>query len=77
MIVQENKTGEVRICFNLGKLNDVWLHDPFLTPFTDEVLGVGGQEMHSFTDGFSGYHQIKIMKEDLHKTNFVAKWGCF
>ena len=38
-------------------MNDAYLHDPFLTPFTDEVLeGVGGQEMYSFTDGFSSYH---------------------
>ena len=53
-------------------------HDPFLTPFTDEVLeGVGGQEVYSFTYGFSGYHQIWIAKEDHHKTTFVTEWGCF
>ena len=28
-------------------------------------------------DGFSGYHQIKIAKEDCHKTTFVTEWGCF
>ena len=54
------------------------MHDPFSTPFTDEVPeGVGGQEMYSFTDGFSGYHQIRIAKEDRHKTTFVTEWGCF
>jgi hypothetical protein len=26
------------ICVDLRKLNDACLHDPFLTPFTDEVL---------------------------------------
>ena len=41
------------------------MHDPFPTPFTDEVLeGVG-------------YYQIKITKEDRHKTTFVTEWGCF
>ena len=46
MVVQEKKTGEVRTCFNLRKLNDACMHDPFPTPFTDEFLeGVGGQEM--------------------------------
>ena len=56
MVVQDKKTGEIRICVNLRKLNDACMHDPFLTPFTDEVLeGVGGQEMYSFTDGFSSY----------------------
>ena len=54
------------------------MHDPFLTPFTDEVLeGVGGQEMYSFMDGFSGYHQIRIEKEDCHKNTFVIEWGIF
>ena len=54
------------------------MHDPFSTPFTDEVLeGVGGQEMYSFTNGFSGYHQIRITKEDRHKMTFVTEFGYF
>ena len=54
------------------------MHDPFLTPFIDEVLeGVGGQEMYSFTDGFFGYHHIRITKEDRRKTTFVTEWRCF
>ena len=57
MVVQDKKTGEVRICVDLSKLKDACRHDPFPTLFTDEVLeGVDGQEMYSFTDGFSGYH---------------------
>ena len=75
MVVQDKKTGEVWICVNLIKLNDACMHDPFPTPFTDEVLeGVGGQEMYSFIYGFSCYHQIKIAKEDRHKTTFVTEW---
>jgi len=47
-------------------------------PSSDEVLdNVGGQEAYSFTDGFSGYHQIKIVPEDRSKTNFTTKWGYF
>ena len=54
MVVQDKKTGEIRIFVDLRKLNDACMHDPFLTPFTDEVLeGVGSQEMYSFTYGFS------------------------
>ena len=33
--------------------------------------------MYSFTDGFLGYQQIQIAKEDHHKTTFVTEWGCF
>jgi hypothetical protein len=78
MVVQDKKTGEIRICVDLRKLNDACLHDPFPTPFTDEVLdNVGGQEVYSFTDGFSGYHQICIAKEECHKTTFSTEWGSY
>jgi hypothetical protein len=78
MVVQEKKTGEIRIYVDLRKLNDACLHDPFPTPFIDEVLdNVGGQEVYSFTDGFSGYHHIQITKEDHQKTKFSTEWGSY
>ena len=43
MVVQDKKIGEIWICVDLRNLNDACLHDPFPTPFTDEVLdNVGG-----------------------------------
>ena len=33
--------------------------------------------MYSFRDGFLGYHQIRIAKEDRYKTKFITKWGYF
>jgi hypothetical protein len=71
MVVQEKKQGKIRICVDLRKLNDTCLHDPLPKPFTDEVLeNVGGHKVYSFTDGFSGYHQIKIAHEDIYNTMF-------
>jgi hypothetical protein len=47
MVVQENKQGGIRICVYLRKVNDDCLHEPFPTPFTDEVLyNLGGQEAY-------------------------------
>lgn len=78
MVVQDKKTGGIRVCVDLRNFNDACRHDPFPTPFTDEVLeNVGGNEAYSFADGFSGYHQVKIAKEDRHKTTFATKWGSF
>lgn len=79
MVVQEKRQkGEIRICIYLWKLNYACVHDPFPTSFIDEVLdNVRGQETCSFTDGFSGYHQIKIAPEDRSKTTFAMEWGCF
>ena len=74
MVVQDKKTCKIRICVDLRKLSNACLHDPFPTPFTDEVLdNVGGQEVYSFTYRFLGYHQIWISKEDCHKTTFATK----
>jgi len=58
MVVHEKKQkGEIMICVDLRKINDACVHDPFLTPFTNEVLdNVGGQDAYFFTEGFSGYH---------------------
>jgi hypothetical protein len=78
MVVQDKKTIEIRIFVDLRKMNDACFHDPFPTPFTDKVLdNVGGHEIYSFIDGFSGYHQIWIAKEDLHKITFAIEWGSY
>jgi hypothetical protein len=78
MVVKDKKTGEIEIYVYLRKLNDSYLHDPFPTPFTDEVLyNVGGREVYSFIDGFSGYHKIRVAKEDHHKTMFSTEWGSY
>lgn len=79
MVDQEEKEkDEIRICIDLRNLKDNFVRDPFLTPFRDEVLdNVGGQEAYSFNDGFSRYHQIKIMPEDRSKTTSTTEWGCF
>ena len=77
--MQDKKnSSEVKICVDLRKLNDAYLHDPFLTPFLDKVKDIeGGIDMYSFTDGFLGYHHITIKKEDQCKTIFSIEWGFY
>jgi len=78
VVYEKKKKGEIIICVDLRKLNEMYVHNPFSTPFTDEVLeNVGGQEAYSITDGFSGYHHIKIVQEDRSKMTFLTEWGCF
>jgi len=33
--------------------------------------------LYSFTDGFPGYHQVRIVEEDKKKTKFITEWGYF
>ena len=62
----------------MRKLNDACLHDPFPSPFKDEVLdNVGGREAYSFTYGFFAYHQIRIAPKDRHKTTSDTEWGSY
>lgn len=43
VVLKKNQKGEIHIYIDLRKLNDACVHDPFPTPFTDEVLeNVGG-----------------------------------
>ena len=28
-------------------------------------------------DGFSGYNQVMVKKEDRHETTFITPWGTF
>jgi len=78
VVLEKKKKDEIRICVDLRKLNDACVHDTFQTPFIDKVLdNVGEQESYSFTDGFSGYHQIEITLEDRSKMTFTTEWGCF
>jgi hypothetical protein len=78
MVVYEKKQGWIRICVDLRKLKYACLHDPFPTPFMDEVLeNVRGHEVYPFTDGFSGYHQINIAQEDIYNITFTTKWGSY
>ena len=38
---------------------------------------VTGSGMIYMLDGFSGYNQVLVKKEDRHKTTFISPWGTF
>ena len=46
--------------------------------FIDQILDdCAGCKYFSFMDGFSGYNQIAIKKDDQHKTALIYPWGTF
>lgn len=66
------------MCFYFRSLNSAYVCDPFLTRFSDEVLDqVVGREAYSFTNGFSGYHQVRIVEEEKNKNTFAIECGSF
>ncbi|KAH9298559.1 hypothetical protein KI387_030241, partial [Taxus chinensis] len=57
MVINIKKDQRIRILIDYQDLNVVCVIEPFITPFTEEILErVAGCEIYSFTDGFSGYH---------------------
>jgi hypothetical protein len=60
-IVVQTKKGiyDIRVCADYIILNATFVHDPFLTAFSDEVLDqVAGNEAYSFTNDLFRYHQV-------------------
>jgi hypothetical protein len=49
----------------------------FLLHLHEVLENVGGHELYFFTDGFSGYHQIRIAPEDRYKTTFATEWESY
>jgi hypothetical protein len=59
MIQTKKYMDYIRVCVVYQSLNVACVHDPFPTPFSDEVLDqVVGNQAYSFTDGFFEYHQV-------------------
>ena len=72
------KNGKIRICQDYRKLNAVTKKYYFPLPFTDSILdAVAEHESYPFLDGFLGYNQVKIAKEDQLKTTFTTNWSTY
>ena len=58
IVIQSKKDKKcIRVYVGYRSLNSTCVHDPFPTPFSEEVLDqVAGKESYSFTDRFSKYH---------------------
>ena len=59
-------------------LNRACPKDPFPLPRIDQIVdSTTGCDLLCFLDAFSGYHQIKMAKDDEEKTAFLTPEGCF
>lgn len=67
------KNGEMRIYVDFRNLNLASLKNNYPLPAMDHILQtILGLEMMSMLDGFSGYNQICVSKQDQHKTTFIG-----
>ena len=76
LVIVPKKNGKWRVCIDYRELNKATQKDHFPLPFIDQVLDtLSGKKLFSFLDGFSGYNQIQIAREDQDKTTFTYPWG--
>jgi len=78
LVIVPKKNEKWRVYVDYRALNKATHRDHFPLPFIDQVLdNLAEKKYFSFLDGFSGYNQIQIAKEDQEKTTFTYPWGTF
>ncbi|KAM0915484.1 hypothetical protein ACQ4PT_010819 [Festuca glaucescens] len=70
--------GGGRLCVDFTNLNKACPKDPYPLPRIDQIVdSTAGCDLLCFLDAFSGYHQIKMAKEDEEKTAFITPCGVY
>ena len=80
MVVVPKKSGAIRICVDLKKLNEGVLREVHPLPRVDETLALlAGATVFSKLDANSGFWQIPLAKESQLLTTFITPFGryCF
>ena len=78
MLFVKKKDGTLRLCIDYRKLNQATVKNKYPLPridhFFDQLQGAG---VFSKIDLRSGYHQSKIVEQDVPKTAFRTRYSHF
>ena len=74
----KKKDGSMRMCVDYRALNNITIKNSYPLPRVDELFDrLQGAKFFSKIDLRSGYHQIRIDREDVPKTAFRTRYGHF
>ena len=72
----KKKDGSLRMCVDYRQLNKVTIKNKYPLPRIDDLFDqLQGAEYFSKIDLQSGYHQLKIKRDDVLKTAFRTRYG--
>jgi hypothetical protein len=78
MLFVKNKDGSLRMCVDYRQLNEVTIKNKYPLPRIDDLFDqLNGARVFSKIDLRTGYHQLKIRKEDIPKTAFTTRYGLY
>jgi hypothetical protein len=76
VVPKANSSG--RPCVDFMSLNKACPKDPYPLPMIDQIAdSTTCCDLLCFLDAFSGYHQIKMAREDEEKTAFITPYGVY
>ena len=72
----KKKDATLRLCIDYRQLNKVIVKNKYPLPRIDDLFDqMRGAKVFSKIDLRSGYHQVRIKDEDIHKTAFRTRYG--
>jgi hypothetical protein len=70
--------GSLRMCVDYRALNAITVKDRYPLPHINELLDqLHGAAYFTSLDLWSGFHQVRIAPEDVHKTAFNTRYGSY